>query len=295
MAFPEGPLGPLTVGIVADADSFPLVVAAEEGLFAAEGADVRLIRFASEADRNAALQAEAIDAAATDLVSLILSGRAGLELRAASLTDGRYGIASAPGSGIASLSMLGGASLAVSIGTIDEYVASSLLARAGFRPGYCAMTPIFGAEERLRSLLSGKVAAACLPEPYLSRAAAGGAALLASTSGTDLETGVLAFRKEVLDGNLDEVAALYRAYRTAARLINENSSKYRGLLVSGAGYPEAIRDSYNFVVYKRPRLPTPGEMSAVADWLAAAGLMPQDLDPQALLDDRALRLAFGGW
>ncbi len=287
--------GPLTIGIVADANALPFVVAREEGLFAAEGAEVRLIRFASEADRDAALQAEAIDAATTDLVSLMLYSQAGLELRAAGMTDGRYGIVSSPRSGLASPSALEGASIAVSIGTIDQFVTEALLDRIGLGPGSYSTTPIFSAEERLASLLSGKIKAACLPEPFLSRAMSGGAVLLASTASLGLETGVLAFRKEALDASLETAAALYRAYRTAARMINENNAKYRSLLVGEAGFAPEIRDSFEFIVYKRPRLPTREELAAVAAWLADAGLMPRGLDPLTLLDGRALDRAFGGW
>ncbi len=265
--------GPLTVGILADANSLPFVVAHSEGLFAAEGVEVRLIRFASEADLDSAFQAEAIDAATTNLVSLILFSQSGLELRATGMTDGRYGIVSSPQSGMTYPSALDGAGVAVSIGAIDHYMTDALLSRLGLRPGSYSAIPMSGAEERLRSLASGTIKAACLPEPFLSRALESGAFLLASSSSMGVEAGVLAFRKRVLDANLDSVAALYRAYRTAARMINENNAKYRKLLATEAGVAPEIRDSFEFVVYKRPRLPTREEMATVSAWLEGAGLI----------------------
>ncbi|MCX8013275.1 MAG: ABC transporter substrate-binding protein, partial [Rectinema sp.] len=48
---------PLQVGIFADADSLPLIVAQEEGIFAKEGVAVQMIRFSSAVERDSGLQA----------------------------------------------------------------------------------------------------------------------------------------------------------------------------------------------------------------------------------------------
>jgi len=293
----------ISIGILSDADSVPLLVAEAEGLYDAEGVEVRLVRFKSAVERDAAIQAGAIDGAISDLVAVALASQAGIDLRVASMTDGRYGIVAAPGSGIDSLATLGDARVGISSSTIIQYAAETLLARAGLRVDSARTIAVPNIQLRMELLLSGQLKAACLPEPLLSAARARGAVLLASTSsssstsglGSSLDAGVLAFRKESLDGKLDEIAAFYRAYRAAARIINENNAKYRDFLVDKAQFPKEVRDSYEFVVYKRPRLPTSAEIAAVFVWMQGKGLASPDLNAARLIDGRALERAFGGW
>jgi len=99
---------PLRVGVLPDADSLPLLVARAEGIFAAEGIDAELVSFKTAVERDAALQAGAIDGAVSDLLAVAFASRAGFDIKATSLTDGRYGILVSPGSRIPSLAGLAG-------------------------------------------------------------------------------------------------------------------------------------------------------------------------------------------
>jgi NitT/TauT family transport system substrate-binding protein len=286
---------PISIGILSDADSLPLLVAEAEGLFAEEGVAVRLVRFRTAEERDAALQAGAVDGATSDLVALALAAQAGFELRATGMTDGRYGIVAAPGSGIVSLADLAGAQVGVSSGTIVQFETETLLSRAGLRVEQIGTISIPNIQLRLEMLIAGQIKAACLPEPLLSAARARGALLLTSSSNAGLEAGVLAFRKASIDSKLDQIAAFYRAFRTAAKIINENNAKYRDFLVDKAQFPPEVRDGYEFIVYKRPRLPTSAEIAAVVAWMRGKGLAAADLNAARLIDGRPLERAFGGY
>jgi NitT/TauT family transport system substrate-binding protein len=286
---------PISIGVLPDADSLPLLVAEAEGLFADEGVEVKLIRFKTAVERDAALQAEAIDGAVSDLVAVALASQTGLDLRATSMTDGRYGIVAAPGSGIVSLSGLAGVRVGTSSGTILQFETETLLARAGLAADKIVTISVPSTQARMEMLVAGQLKAACLPEPQLSAARARGAVLLTSSSNAGLEAGVLAFRKDSLDSKLEQAAAFYRAYRAAAKIINENNAKYRGFLVDKAQFPSEVRDVYEFVVYKRPRLPTSAELAAVVAWMKGRDLASTELNPARLIDGRPLERAFGGW
>jgi NitT/TauT family transport system substrate-binding protein len=286
---------PVSIGILSDADSIPLLVAEAEGFFAAEGVEVKLVRFKTAVERDAALQAEAIDGAISDLVAVALSAQAGLDLRAASMTDGRYGIVAAPGSGIGSIVGLADVPIGVSTSTIIQFETETLLSRAGLGLEQIRTISVPNIQLRMELLVSGQLKAACLPEPLLSAARARGALLLTSSSNLGLEAGVLAFRKEAIDAKLDQIAAFYRAYRTAAKTINENNPKYRSFLVEKAQFPKEVLDTYEFVVYKRPRLPTSAELATVIAWMQGKHLVAQELNIAKLIDGRALERAFGGW
>jgi NitT/TauT family transport system substrate-binding protein len=296
-ASPAG--GALKVGVLPDADSLPLLVADAEGLFAAEGAAVSLVRFNNAVERDAALQAGAIDGAVSDLLAVALATQGGFDLRATSLTDGRYGIVASPGSGISSLAGLAGKPIGISSNTIIHYAAETMLARAGIASADIRVLAVPKIQLRMELLLAGRLDAACLPEPLLSVAVAKGARLLAASDdvvhGLDLHAGVIVFPKAVLDGRLADVVAFYRAYKRAAEKIDAAPDSYRPFLVDKALFPAEVRDSFTFVVYENPRLPSPVDIGAALAWMRAKGLLKQELKSALLVDGRPIAEASKEW
>jgi len=279
---------PLRVGILPDVDSLPLMAAEAEGRFAAEGVEVVLVPFKSALERDAALQAGAIDGAVADLLAAALQAQAGFDVRVASLTDGRYGIVAAPGSLIASAKELAGVPIGISTNTIIQYATESLLAAAGLPASSISITAVPKIQVRMELLLSGQLKAACLPEPFLTVARAKGATLIAASDDAGLRAGVLLFSGKVLDARLAEVSAFYRAYWKAASAINSDADSYRPFLVAKAGFPEEARASFRFVRYAPPRLPTEADVASVLAWMRAKGVLTAALSPAALLDGRAI-------
>jgi NitT/TauT family transport system substrate-binding protein len=295
-SFAASSKAPLRVGILPDADSLPLLVADSEGLFAAEGVAVGLVPFKTAMERDAALQAGVIDGAVSDLLAVALAVRGGFEIRATSLTDGRYGIVAAPDSGLSSLAELAGLPIGISSNTIIHYAAETMMARAGVPPADIRALAVPRIQLRMELLLAGKLDAACLPEPLLSVARAKGAALLAASDDEGLGAGVIVFSQATLDARLADVAAFYRAYWRAAQAIDAAPDSYRPFLVEKAGFPPEVRDSFAFVAYKKPRLPTDADIGAVLAWMRAKGLMGADaLGADRLRDGRAIAEASKGW
>jgi NitT/TauT family transport system substrate-binding protein len=286
---------PLRVGVLPDADSLPLLVARAEGIFAAEGIDAELVSFKTAVERDAALQAGAIDGAVSDLLAVAFASRAGFDIKATSLTDGRYGILVAPGSGITSLGGLAGRSVGISSNTIIQYASETMLARAGVALSDIKSLAVPKIQLRMELLLAGQLDAACLPEPLLSVAGAKGAVLLASSDDAGLGAGVLAFSRAALDNRLSDIAAFYRGYWRAASKINANTDSYRAFLVDAAGFPAEVRDSFRFIAYKKPRLPSDADLAAVLSWMKAKALLAKDIDPSSLVDGRAIAEASSKW
>jgi NitT/TauT family transport system substrate-binding protein len=291
--------GALKVGVLPDADSLPLLVADAEGLFAAAGATVSLVRFNTAVERDAALQAGAIDGAVSDLLAVALAAQGGFDLRATSLTDGRYGIVVSPGSGISSLAGLAGKSIGISSNTIIHYEAETMLARAGLAPADVRSLAVPKIQLRMELLLAGRLEAACLPEPLLSVAVAKGARLLAASDdavpGQGLHAGVIVFSKAVLDRRLTDIAAFFRAYKRAAERIDAAPDSYRPFLVDRALFPAEVRDSFTFVTYEKPRLPSTADIGAVLAWMRAKGLLKKELEADLLVDGRPIAEASKGW
>jgi len=113
---------PLRIGIFSDADSLPLIVAEKEGFFQRAGVAVDLVWFSSAMERDSALQAGKLDGAVTDALAVILANNGGFPLKITSLTNGRYGVAVSPHSGIQSMKGLEGKNVAVSLNTSSIFL-----------------------------------------------------------------------------------------------------------------------------------------------------------------------------
>jgi NitT/TauT family transport system substrate-binding protein len=288
---------PLRVGILPDADSLPLMVARDEGLFKREGVDVELVIFSNPQERDAAIQAGRIDGAISDILAAAFFAAGGFDTKITSRTDGRYGIVGAPASKIRDLSGLNGKRIGLSTNTIIQYTVDVLMEEAGL--SYQAVS-IPRMPVRMEMALSGQIEAAALPEPLLTAAVQRGGVLLAVT-GTPgeggnagminagvIDAGVLIFSKKVLDTRLEDTRRFYRAYYKAALKINVNNDGYRDYLTREAGFPPEIRNAYKFVRYSKPALPAEAQINNALAWLEKRKLLEAKLKAADLTDGRAI-------
>jgi NitT/TauT family transport system substrate-binding protein len=229
-----------------------------------------------------------------DLLAAALAVQGGFEFRVTSLTDGRYGIVTAPGSGLSRPEDLAGVPVGISTNTIIQYAVDALLGRAGLPASAIKGLAVPKIQVRMELLLSGQLEAACLPEPLLTAARVRGATLVAASDDAGLGAGILMFPKATIDARLDEIAAFYRAYWRAASAINADSDKYRSFLVERAGFPAETRDSFAFVRYAKPRLPSEADVASVLAWMRGRGLFALDIAPASLLDGRPVQAAGNG-
>jgi len=269
----EKPGDALKIGLLPDADSLPFLVAREEGHFTDGGAAVELVMFQNPVERDAAFQAGQIDGIIADTIGSILLFTGGMDVRIASITSGRYGLAAAPGSDAGNPADLAGKEIGVSSNTVIEYVASSLLGEAGvpdsgFNPLAVPKIPV-----RMELLLNGRLPAACLPEPLYALAVARGAVPLGDSNALGMDPGVMLFAGEVLRERSDVLARVYRAYWEACGNINADPDAYRDFLVDVMGFPPQIKESFSFVKYEFPRLPEAQEIAAAADWMMRRGMI----------------------
>jgi len=287
-AAPAKATEPLRLGIMPDADSLPFMVAEAEGLFAKNGVAVELVSFANAEERDAAIQAGRLDGAVSDLLAACFLVAGGFDMRVTSVTDGRYGIAAAPGSGIANTAGLAGKKIGLSSNTIIQYSVDAITNAAGLTAsGYNAVA-IPKMPVRMEMLLAGQVDAAGLPEPFLTTAIQRGAILVGTTEQFHIDAAVIVFSKAVLDTRLADVQNLYTVYALAAEKINATPESYRAFLVEKARFPADIKDAYRFVKYRKPTMPDATQVQAVIVWLKARGLLSKDLVPANLLDGRAV-------
>jgi NitT/TauT family transport system substrate-binding protein len=286
--------GRLAFGTLPVIQALPLFVAQEKGLFEEEGVAVKLIPFRQALEKDVAMKTGQIDGYFGDLFTPIILAAGGTPIKIAAVNyrTGPYrrmfGILASPGSGIQGAADLAGVPVAVSTGTIIEYVTTTLLEQNEVEPDQIRLLETKSIPIRLQMLLSGQVKAATLPEPLVTLATVKGARLLADDAGSDLSSTVLVFSEAVLEKRPGDVRAFLRACQRAADLINADAEGVRAIMNQHCNVPRPLQSE--FPVPQFPALAAPPEdrvLDAV-DWLAAQGRIKSRPAPEQLVDVRFL-------
>lgn len=256
----------LKVGILPDADSIPLIVAQEEGFFAETGSEIEIVSFHNPIERDSALQAGAIDGAISDVLAVLFSVDNGQNVKITSLTNGRYVLLSGKNTKIKDYKDLKNVEVAISSNTIIEYITDRLAKTNGLEEEI-AKIAIPKIPVRLQMLEAGKVKAACLPEPLASVLIKNGANKIGESTELGEAPGIMLFKEEAIEKKEKEIKDFYAAYSKAVEHLNDNSERYRDLLISKAGFPEAIKDSFVFPKYDKAHLPQVNTVQLVIKWM----------------------------
>jgi NitT/TauT family transport system substrate-binding protein len=270
--------GELAVGLMPAANSIPLVVAAHDGLFEAEGVTVRLVPFSGQLERETALQTGAIDGTVSDLINAIQSWSHGSGAKVTSVTEGSFSLLASPQSGMHSMrdfdAFPGGK---VRTGLLENslvyYLTEHMLTAARVDTSRVDLVPIVQLPARLEMLLAGKIDAACLPEPLATLGASRGAVRLAVSDDLGTAPGVLLFTGKALANRAADIAALYRAYNRAVDAVNKAPETYREAIVKGCDFPPAVSGIMSIPRFQAARLPSRADVSDVGAWMREKGLL----------------------
>ncbi len=299
----------IRIGTLPTEDSLPLWVAERDGLFKKAGLDVTIQVFQSAQERDAALSAGAIDGFMGDMIAAIALRVGGVPVKVVTImlgatpAEGRFGIAVKPGSKITTPRELANVPVGVSSATIQEYVLDAILKGSGVPPSAVKKEEVKKVPVRYELLMSGKLEAAALPEPFLSLAEKMGARVVADdttatasiipsacvdctktiagdwASGANISQTVLIFGQKYLDDPSGAAAAtkLLDVWNQAVAVINQDPNSFRALLVEKARLPEPLATSYKVNTYAVAQLPTPSEFLAVQTWMYQDGLIKTGL------------------
>lgn len=283
-------LRPIKIGTLPTEDALPLWVAEREGYFAQEGlSGVEIVVFQSAQERDAAFSSGAIDAFMGDIIAAASLEAAGSGVTIATVmlgadpSEGRFGVVAAPGTpaGAATLPALAAKGIGTSSATIQEYVLDGLMREAGVSRSAARIEEVKKVPVRFELLMQRKLAAAALPEPFLSLAVAQGAVLVAddTRAKTNLSQTILGVSDDFMrsPGGAPSVDALLAAWDRAAADVNADPGSFRGLLVDKARLPEALRDTYPVNRYPSHQLPKQSEVEAVISWMRDKGYLKADV------------------
>lgn len=271
------------IGVLPDVDSVPFIAADVKGYFKKEGVKVTLVSFNNPVERDAALQSGAIDGEVADILAAAFAVQNGLDVKITSITNGKYDILVSPNSHIKDAGELKGKKVALSKNTIIEYVVDEMLSQKGIEDKEIKKQVVAQMPVRLEMLKSGKVDAACLPEPLASLAVKSGAKSLISTKDTELAPGIMLFTGKALGEKKDYIKKVYDAYKKVTADINENPDNFREVLAT-ANFPEEVTGTFEFPRYSGISVPSLEEVNQVLSWMSQKGLLKRDLKYEDLVD-----------
>lgn len=265
-------------------DTLPMYVAQEQGYFAEEGIVVEFVPVASAPDRDQLIKAGQADGMVNELLSTMFYNSEQTEVstvryaRRATPEFPHFSILAAADSGITSPSDLAGQEIGISEGTIIEYSTDRLLQAEGLSNEEIKTVAVPRIPDRLALLGSGELVAANLPDPATAVAVLSGATVVVDDS-AHLEYGhsVITFRKEVIDQHPEAIRGFLIAIEKAVADINNDKTKWNGLLSDNNLLPPPLMQSYVVPDYPTASVPDQAQWDDMLSWAREKGYVNSDL------------------
>ena len=256
-----------------DLNSLIYIIAQEQGLFAEAGVEVELVKFTSANTRDAALHAGEIDGAVSDVLAALFAIDGGFPVKATWLTEVRYALLASPSSGITFPEEMRGKRVAISKNTIIDYATDQLLLHYNVDPQQLRKTSIPQVPVRMQMLASGRIDAACLPDPLATAAELGGAVVVSDTLQVHITPSVMVFRTASLREKGEELKRVIAAYNQAATLINSTPASQWLFAYEAMGFPEMTWTEIQLPHYRQAQPPIAADVERVYHWMRDRGLI----------------------
>ena len=273
----------LVLGVMPSMDYLPLAVAQRESYFATMGLDLKIVKFYSANERDAAFQSGSVDGVVIDYTGALLQKKGGVDLALTSRCDAPFFVMSAPKSGINDLAELKGASIAVSQNTVIDYLMDMALHSAGLTETDVNKVEINKIPVRFEMLMGDKVGATGLPNPLAMMAEQSGAKVISSNSELGLSITGIIFSGKAMREKPELIKKMYQGYNHGVDYLMEHGPEdVRSILVDDMGFrpelvPQTVLPSYTWSA-----LPPEKDLQSVQDWLAGRGLVSPDLDVKTM-------------
>jgi NitT/TauT family transport system substrate-binding protein len=266
-------------------DALPIYVAQEKGYFKTAGLQVEFVAANSAVERDQLMAAGQADGMINDLVSVVLYDRDQVTvqvLRFAQLASKGfpvYRIVASQQSGIQDVNGLRGVEIAISQGTVIDYVTDRLLTAAGLSPQEVKTIAVPKIADRLSLLANGGLKAATLPEPFATQAVkAGGKVILDDSGHPELGNSVISFRKSFIDANPAAVKAFLSAVDKAVADINTDPTAWSDVLSKYHLLPADLLPTYPIPPFPNDSWPTQAQFEDVVAWATAKQLISKPVD-----------------
>jgi len=288
----DAAFGSIKIGVLRTADSVPLYVAQEDGLYEEYGVNVELIEFGSASDQSKAAEAGSLDMMMTDMIVQTLIGKGGVPMRTvrtalgADPTEGKFMVVASPQSELTGIENIEGKSIAISENTMMEYLVDSYLEELGIDESAITKVNIPSLSLRFESLISGSdIDSAILPDPLGDYAVSkGGVSIIDDTQlSGNYSISVIAATDSFIDENSEALEKFLAAYDEAVDHINEDGTSYKNLVFEVASVPEDMQDSYQVPTYPKSSLPEEEPVESLQSWMVKKDLIDEALDYESVV------------
>ena len=262
----------LRVAVTPTIDCLPLFVANDCGLFTSEGITVRLVSYQAQMDQDTAVEKGRVDGAMTDLVRAeYMKCKRGVPLHYATATNASWQMVTNKMARIAQHRHLKDKMIAMSRFSATDLLADIVIAEAALDSNSVFKIQINDVAVRLGMLQNSIMDALLLPEPQATAARMVGSPVLFDTCDGDIRLGVLAFRRDAVQGvwRQHQLTGFLKAYDRACDSINANGlKKYRNQIMHHCHVSPVIVDSLPKIIeFRRSEAPRPSDVQRAKNWL----------------------------
>ena len=225
------------LGISAYPAFYTWYITQAEGFFKARGVNVKLVYFPVYSDSVQAFNTGKVDMLSAAVPDIIAPYVNGIGLETVLLLDNSNGADGLVArKGINSIKDLKGKSIATEYGTIEHFFLLNALKTAGMTEKDVKFVNL-SISDAAPAFLSGKVDAACLWEPSLSKALGkeGSKLLISSKDTPGLIPDVLVANKDMVENGKEDIEKVINAYYDSMEFYAKNKDKAIADLAKGAG------------------------------------------------------------
>ncbi len=270
----------LKIGVMPSVDYLPIAVAQEQGFFKRP---IKLVRFSSPMERDAALQTAEVDASVTDYMGAMLLHAKGLPISLSVACQGSFRLVFGRDDKLTDIPHLRGKHIGLSSNTLIEYATERALVDATGKPFSYTRVEVQKIPIRLEMLRSGELDAAILPEPFASTGQALGLHAIEVPGGlTQGITGLL-FQNKVFERS-DDLRAFVAGYDQAVSFMQSHPrSAWIGALGKLLGITKQQAEQIQLPDYQPVTAPSPEALQPILSWMKEKKLVPQDYTAEGLI------------
>lgn len=277
----------LNLGVMSSMDYLPLAVAEREGFFDEAGLNIKLHKFYSANDRDAAFQSGNVDGVIIDYTGAILQKAGGIDLRLTSKCDAPFYIVAGKNTGVDSLRQLKGKKIAVSRNTVIDYCMDRALFSVGLKDSDVEKVEINKIPLRFEMLRNDKIDATGLPNPFAFLAEKEGDKILTSNSELEFSITGIVFSKKAIDSKTELIRKMYSTYNMGVNYLHSHSvNDIKDILINDMGFNENIVSKVNLSEYSKAKLCTQADILSVSDWLVGRKLIPSSFEYTSIIDNQ---------
>ncbi len=277
----------LYLGVMSSMDYLPLAVAEREGYFEKLGLDIKIRKFYSANDRDAAFQSNNVDGIIIDYTGAIIQKAGGIELKLVSKCDAPFYIVAGAGSTIHNIYGLKGKKVAVSQNTVIDYCVDMALLSAGLNPADILKIEINKIPLRYEMLRNNQIDVTGLPDPFALMAENEGDKILTSNEKLGLSITGIIFSENAINTKKQMIGKMFDAYNLGVNYLNNHSiEEVKDILVMEFGFPENITSKARLPRYNPAAMPSAKDIDSVKEWLVNRRLIENSFDKNDLLDSQ---------